>query len=779
MNLKKRILILIMFLVSSIVGLASLTVSVSPSKTTFGVNDEIIYKFYVQANAENFTNGSIKLVVPAEVTSIQCVQDPRMGACSLTQANNTGGQTRDNYIIVPIKGPILAGQFIQVSVIASLAAGNNSDYYNFTGLSTTSSPVLTTTERTVTGDPITIGPTSYKDTTGTVAKNTGDSNGGLTGIGGEGNSTPKVPGEVYSYRLSLNPAAVATGTFLKNVVLTDQLPPEVDYYNSSGGGVVYDAATHTVKCTVSEKISNAGFNSCYFFVKVKDTTPVGTVIKNNLSGTWESGDTGLVMTAPLIVHNTAVIGDAVGISKTHDKDKAGAAIKTYAPGEAITYTVAGGVDKNNTGPITIADTLVNTHMQIKNITVTLQRTDNYSSTENATIKLYKNDGTVEFKTVALTASGRTFSATINLATDFPTGSNDQITKWELVTSDLAKDDYQFSVVTSGTVLTTDRNGVAVVDGQILKNDVSITNNGTTATATTSPVVKVLYNTIVVNGTNDQMEYAGDLASKVPVSTYNGVGTSWRIVLATDADITLTSNISTTNPFNQVVRSINGGIAAEYANKSYEVKLYKNGETVPYKTLTGTTVASGVNQVWFDESATFTGTTDLLTKYEVVVKGIEAYSKSQTDYRYIYLNETNNILEKGPNGEIPVAGIGIGGTFDSTTVLPVTRTGLLSTGETSTNIGKTYLRKANEDSIWQSAYGAYNTGVDIPLSIYVSGGNNENMDASQDDDQLPKYVDPNSKYYRKENTVVGILLPAQFEYSRTISTSTGVCIYNAA
>ena len=486
MNLKKRILILIMFLVSSIVGLASLTVSVSPSKTTFGVNDEIIYTFYVQANAENFTNGSIKLVVPAEVTSIQCVQDPRMGACSLTQANNTGGQTRDNYIIVPIKGPILAGQFIQVSVIASLATGSYIDYYNFTGLSTTSSPVLTTTERTVTGDPITIGPTSYKDTTGTVAKDTGDSNGGLTGIGGEGNNTPKVPGEVYHYRLYLDPAAVATGTFLKNVVLTDQLPPEVDYYNSSGGGVVYDAATHTVKCTVSEKISNARFNSCYFFVKVKETTPVGTVIKNNLSGTWESGDTGLVMTAPLIVHNTTVIGDSISTSKTYDK--AGAVIKTYAPGEAITYTVVGAINKNNTGPITITDTLVNTHMQIKNVTVTLQRTNNYLSTETATIKLYKNDGTVEYKTVALTASGRTFSATINLATDFPAGSTDQITKWELVTSDLAKDDYQFSVVTSGIVLKTDRNGVAVVDGQILKNDVSITNNGTTKTATTSPVV---------------------------------------------------------------------------------------------------------------------------------------------------------------------------------------------------------------------------------------------------------------------------------------------------
>ena len=382
-----------------------------------------------------------------------------------------------------------------------------------------------------------------------------------------------------------------------------------------------------MKCTISETVANTQFSSCVIHVKVKETTPVGTVIKNNLSGTWESGDTGLVMTATPIVHNTTVIGDSISTSKTYDK--AGAVIKTYAPGEAITYTVVGAINKNNTGPITITDTLVNTHMQIKNVTVTLQRTNNYLSTETATIKLYKNDGTVEYKTVALTASGRTFSATINLATDFPTGSNDQITKWELVTSDLVKDDYQFSAVTSGIVLTTDRNGVAVVDGQILKNDVSITNNGTTKTATTSPVVKVLYNTIVVNGTNDQMEYAGDLASKVPVSTYNGVGTNWRIALATDADVTLTSNISTTNPFNQVVRSINGGIPAEYANKSYEVKLYKNGETVPYKTLTGTTVTAGVNQVWFDESATFTGTTDLLTRYEIIIKDIKAYSTTQT------------------------------------------------------------------------------------------------------------------------------------------------------
>lgn len=51
----------------------------------------------MQANAENFTNGSIKLVVPAEVTSIQCVQDPRMGACST--GINEYAVIRDNYII--------------------------------------------------------------------------------------------------------------------------------------------------------------------------------------------------------------------------------------------------------------------------------------------------------------------------------------------------------------------------------------------------------------------------------------------------------------------------------------------------------------------------------------------------------------------------------------------------------------------------------------------------------------------------------------------------------
>ena len=773
MNLKKKILIFIMFLISSFVGLASLTVSVSPSKTTFGVNDEIIYTFYVQANAENFTNGSIKLVVPAEVTSVQCVQDPRMGACSLVQGNNTGGQTRDNYITVPIKSPILAGQFIQLSVIAKLATSGNNDYYNFTGLSTTSSPILTTKERTVTGDPITIAPASYKDTTGTISKVTGDSNGGLSGVGGEGSNTSKVPGELYHYRLYLDPAEVATGTFLKNIVLTDQLPPEVDYV-SGYGGVVYDSATHTVKCTVSETISNSVFQSCYFYVKVKETTAVGTVIKNNLAGTWESGDTGLVMTATPVVHNTTVIGDSVGIAKSASKS-------TYAPGEAITYTVAGGVNKNNTEPITITDTLANTHMQIKNVTVTLQRTNNYVSTETATIKLYKNDGTVEYKTVALTASGRTFSATIDLATDFPTGSSDQITKWELVTSDLAKDDYQFSVTTSGIVLNTDRNGVAVVDGQILKNDVSITNNGKTATATTSPVVRVIYNQISINGTNDQYEYAGDLASKVPVTTYNSIGTAWRIVLATDADVTLTSNISTTNPFNQVVRSFNGGIPAEFANKSYEVKLYKNGSATPYKTSIGTTVASGVSQVWFDESATFTGTTDLLTRYEVTIKDIKAYSKTQGDYRVLGLHETNNILEEGPNGEKPVVGEGVlGGTSIPSTSLQVGHNAALSTGQSLGRTGYSYLRRANEDRITQSASGVYNSGVEIPLTLSIIGYTNKNANAHDDSDQLPTYVDPNSKYYRKENTVVGILLPTQFEYSRTTSVpTTGTCAYNAA
>lgn len=332
--------------------------------------------------------------------------------------------------------------------------------------------------------------------------------------------------------------------------------------------MTYDSSTHSVKCTISETVSNAVFQSCYFYVKVKESTPVGTIIKNNLSGTWKSGDTGTVMTATPIVHNTTVIGDSVAIAKGSYKS-------IYAPQEAISYAVTANINKNNTSPITITDTLANKYMQIRNISITLQRTDNFLPTETATIKLYKNDGTTEYKTVPLTAPARTFSANIDLTADFPAGSTDQITKWEFVTSDLAKDDYQFSAVTSGIVLANDRDGVAVVDGQILKNDVSITQNGTTKTATTSPVVRVLYNQIWVAAANDQMEYAGDLASKVPVSTYNAVGTGWSIVLATDADITLTSNISTTNPFNQIVRSLSG-IPAEYRNKSYEVKLYKNG-----------------------------------------------------------------------------------------------------------------------------------------------------------------------------------------------------------
>ena len=771
MNLKKKILIFIMFLISSFVGLASLTVSVSPSKTTFGVNDEIIYIFYVQANAENFTNGSIKLVVPAELSNVTCVQDPRMGGCSLIQENDTGGQTRDNYILVNINNPILAGQFIQLSVIATVASNSN-DSYNFTGLATTSSPVLTTTERTVTGDPITISPKTYKDTTGKTTVNTGDFNESGP-LGWEGYDTDKVPGESYYYQMNLSPTSEQTGTFLKNIILTDKLPPEVEYIDNGNTNLMYDSATHTLTCKIPEQRSEYGVY-CYAYVKIKETTPIGTILSNSLSATWESGDTGKLMSAAQVINKTTIIGDSNDIRKYSSQYQ-------YAPGESISYQIYGNVNKNNTNPITIVDTLANTYMQIRNINIRLQRTNDYSSTETATIKLYKNDGTVEYKTVVLLGTGREISAGIDLTLDFPDGSTDQITKWELVTSNLSKDDYMYYITTDGIVLNTDRNGVAVIDGQKLKNDVTLVNNDPTkpVTATISPIVKVLYNVIESPWSHDRAQYVGELASKVPSGSYNGTSTTWRIILAKSADVTLTSNISTTNPFNQVVKS-SSWLYDEFKNKNYEVKLYKNGSTVPYKTLTGTTVASGGNQVWFDESATFTGTTDLLTKYEVVVKGIEAYSKSQTDYRYIYLNETNNILEKGPNGEIPVAGIGIGGTSDSTTVLPVTRTGLLSTGETSTNIGNTYLRKANEDSIRQSAYGAYNTGVDIPLSIYVSGENDENMYASQDYDQLPTYVDPNSKYYRKENTVVGILLPTQFEYSKTTSIpTTGTCAYNAA
>ena len=123
---------------------------------------------------------------------------------------------------------------------------------------------------------------------------------------------------------------------------------------------------------------------------------------------------------------------------------------------------------------------------------------------------------------------------------------------------------------------------------------------------------------------------------------------------------------------------------------------------------------------------------------------------------------------------------MGGTSIPSMGLPVGHNAALSTGQTAGRAGAAYLRRANEDRVSQSTSGAYNSGVEIPLTLSIAGYTNKNANAHDDSDQLPTYVDPNSKYYRKENTVVGILLPTQFEYSKTTSIpTTGTCAYNAA
>lgn len=45
---------------------------------------------------------------------------------------------------------------------------------------------------------------------------------------------------------------------------------------------------------------------------------------------------------------------------------------------------------------------------------------------------------------------------------------------------------------------------------------------------------------------------------------------------------------------------------------------------------------------------------------------------------------------------------------------------LSTGQTAGRSGAAYLRQANEDRITQSTSGVYNSGVEIPLTLSVSG-----------------------------------------------------------
>ena len=340
-----------------------------------------------------------------------------------------------------------------------------------------------------------------------------------------------------------------------------------------------------------------------------------------------------------------VIGDSLSISKSSNQS-------IYAPGEDIRYDIRADINKNNTSPILMADTVDNTFMRTNSINFNFNKSSNFTATDVLTLKLYKNGGTTPYDTV--TINPNTNSNYHSTTYTFSGAATDQLTKWEIEGNNLPKDDYVFKATINGTVLKTDRNGIDVIDGDKLKNDVSIENNGVIKTATTSPTVKVIYNQIRYQGTSNRNVYVGELATKVQNYSYNGAYSYYGIVLAKDSDITLTSSIDTLGkPFIQVVKS-SSSISSEFFNKQYEVKLYKNGSATPYKTFTSTTGTSSY-QDWFDESATFTGTTDLLTKYEITIKDVKAYSKTQSDSRYIYMLETMNVLYVGPNGEIPVSG----------------------------------------------------------------------------------------------------------------------------
>ena len=775
----------------SVFTFSTLTVEVYPSKTTYGANDEIIYKFVVQANAgTTVTNAVIKFPVPAETTTSQCVIDPRMGACSLTQSTDPGGQTDINYLTVPIVGTITSGQYIEVSVITKLNTSGNYDIYNQTGVPFSTYATLTTKELpAVTSANVVITPSVVVDTQlSTVSKRSIDHNRWQYD---EWNSAIKVPGETYYYELTIDPQEVNMGTFLKNIVMTDVLSPELEFVTSSGYGALpptypnssYDPSTRTVTCNLGEKKTNSVTHTCTITVKVKESTPVGVKIDNKYSVTYEHGDTGRTSTYTSSTSSITTSGDAItNLSKGYNKSSS--TPNTYAVGEAITYNIKGDFDKNNTSAVIITDNIGNTFMQTNKVYFGIEKTSNYSSSDLMEIRLYKNGATIPYKTYNITPSTtiRRFEVTYDLSSDFPSGSSDQITKVEFYAPSLPKDDYQYAMNLSGVVLSTDRNGISAVDGEKLKNDVTIENNGKTKTATTSPIVKLLFNKVSRLNYANQDSYVGELASKV--TSYNGVATTFNIVLAKDADVTLTSSILPSvpgKPFNQIVKSINGGIPAEYANKQYEVKLYKNGSTTPYNTLTGTTVASGVNQVWFDESATFTGTKDLLTKYEITIKDVKAYSTTQQDARVLGMHEFMNVLYEGLNGEIPVSGNYVSGSPPSEhivgDVIKENHKITLSTLETVNEDRIINLQKANENRVVQAATGAYNSGVDIPFTISLQGYNSDNYWASDDGDQLPANVDPNSPYYRKENAVLGVLLPLEFEYSKFNNMTTSKCAYN--
>ena len=174
-----------------------------------------------------------------------------------------------------------------------------------------------------------------------------------------------VPGETYYYDLTIDPQEVNMGTFLKNIVMTDVLPSELEFVTSSGYGALpttypnssYDPSTRTVTCNLGEKKTNSVTHTCTIIVKVKESTPVGVKIDNKYSVTYEHGDTGRTSTFTSDTSSITTSGDAItNLSKGYNKSSS--TPNTYAVGEAITYNIKGDFDKNNTSAVTIRNIVI-------------------------------------------------------------------------------------------------------------------------------------------------------------------------------------------------------------------------------------------------------------------------------------------------------------------------------------------------------------------------------------------------------------------------------------
>jgi len=100
------------------------------------------------------------------------------------------------------------------------------------------------------------------------------------------NASQVLAGSLLTYTLSFdnlnNPNRV------RNVVLTDHLPPEAVFVSASGNGV-YNSAAHTVAWNIGNMAAGAASRTRRVVVRVSPSTPGGTIIRN--SATISSSDT--------------------------------------------------------------------------------------------------------------------------------------------------------------------------------------------------------------------------------------------------------------------------------------------------------------------------------------------------------------------------------------------------------------------------------------------------------------------------------------------------------